>query len=123
MPRRLTSAELKGVLAYHTGSQEFFRYALMRSSFIYTEGVRTFCEEGGNAGAYWFLDIVATEVLPAKQPFALITINVNAQAAVITGDDGDGNIFWRRAIDYTDLQEGQWKFYFVDNTLLLPSEY
>jgi len=45
------------------------------------------------------------------------------EQATITADDGDGNVFWKRDINYTDAFDGEWKFYLIDGTMLLPQEY
>ncbi|WP_367647233.1 DUF6876 family protein [Achromobacter animicus] len=44
--------------------------------------------------------------------------------ATITVDDGRGNppVYLRR-IEFTDCPEGEWKFYFTNRTIMLPSEY
>ena len=43
------------VLAQFTGSQNFYRYGLVRE-VLYTEGVEYVVD---NAGAYWLLDAIA----------------------------------------------------------------
>ena len=37
--------------------------------------------------------------------------------------DGNGNDLFTKSIDYTDCPEGEWKFFFTGNVLMLPSEY
>ena len=37
--------------------------------------------------------------------------------------DGNGNIYAKKHIAHTDLEKGKYKFYLMDNVLLLPSEY
>lgn len=127
--RRLTSDELEQQLCYFTGTETWFRHALVRA-MLYTEGVQFFAEQGGQQGAYWFLDIVATEYFPMlkKQPFLSIRLLVarpseTERTALIQVDDGNGKILKERAIEFTDMQPGEWKFYLTDNVLLLPSEY
>jgi hypothetical protein len=106
-----------------TGTETWYRHVLNRE-MLYTEGVQYFAENAGN-GAYWFLDIVATEFfgLLRKEPFMLIELRVVGGSAVIVAEDGNGNEVYRRDIDYTDCPPGVWKFYLTDNVLLLPSEY
>jgi hypothetical protein len=43
--------------------------------------------------------------------------------ATITADDGNGNVFWTRAIEFTDCPAGEWQFFVTNRTILLPSEY
>ena len=83
-------------------------------------------------GAYWFMDIVATEFLPLLSEedyiiFIQITVD-DTNSAVIVGTDGDkggGPItLHTRTIEYTDLPTNSgFKFYLQDGVLMLPSEY
>jgi hypothetical protein len=127
--RRLTSDELESRLAWFTGTQTWFRHWAVRE-MTYTEGVEFFAEQGGHQGAYWFIDIVATEFFPLLRKEAFLSIRLlvarpseTERKALIEVDNGNGKILKRREIEYTDLQPGEWKFYLTDNVLLLPSEY
>lgn len=119
--RANTTQDLKAALAHCTGSEHWYRHALVRP-FLYTDGVKLFADM---AGAYWFLDIIATEVFryQAREEFIHIKMDVKGGAAVITADDGNGAVFWSRNIDFTDCPEGEWRFYLANSTMLLPSEY
>lgn len=103
------------------GTEHWYRHPLVRA-VLYTDGVKFFAEK---AGAYWFLDILATEVYPLlkKEPFLLIRLIVQGHKAQILVDDGNDNQLWERDIEFTDCPEGEWWFYFTDNVILLPSEY
>ena len=113
------SADLK----MFTGTEQWFRHPLS-SNFLYTDGVKFFAEHCGG-GAYWFLDILATELadLQETENFMSITLDVVDSSAKITADDGNGNVLWTRNIDFTDAEKGTWKFFLTNNVLLLPSEY
>ena len=113
------SADLK----MFTGTEQWFRHPLS-SNFLYTDGVKFFAEHCGG-GAYWFLDILATELadLQETEEFMSITLHVVDSSAKITADDGNGNVLYTKNIDFTDAEEGTWKFFFTNNVLLLPSEY
>ncbi len=115
----MLSADLK----MFTGTEQWFRHPLS-SNFLYTDGVKFFAEHCGG-GAYWFLDILATELadLQEKEDFMSITLDVVDSSAKITADDGNGNVLWTRNIDFTDAEKGTWKFFLTNNVLLLPSEY
>jgi len=115
----MLSADLK----MFTGTEQWFRHPLS-SNFLYTDGVKFFAEHCGG-GAYWFLDILATELadLQEKEEFMSITLDVVDSSAKITADDGNGNVLWTRNIDFTDAEVGTWKFFLTNNVLLLPSEY
>jgi hypothetical protein len=124
MTTKLTSIQLQGNLDRFFGSETWFSHSLNRFMH-YTEGVQYFAQNAGGQGAYWLLDIIATELfqLQKAEPFIKISITVRDNKAAISGDDGDGNVIYLKLIDYTDLQEGTWNFYLTDNVLLLPSEY
>ena len=122
MAQTLCKADLAGF----TGSQTFFRHGLNRR-FLFTEGVKFFADR---AGAYWLLDVLATE-LPAlcrSEGFLAIRMPVSEHKTTLTADDGNGTVLWTKAIPWTDSPEGEWKFYLCpaeDNhlMLMLPSEY
>ena len=124
-PGRLDSDGLKAELANFHGTDQWVRHRLVKQ-MLYTDGVQFFAENGGDQGAYWFIDIVATEYWPLlkKQPFMVIVLSVSDNStAVITVDDGNSRVFNTRQIHYTDMQPGDWRFFFTDNVLLLPGEY
>lgn len=123
------AAELKQNLRQFTGTDQWFRHWANRN-MLYTNGVEYFAEHAGG-GAHWFLDIVATEIMPhAKtQPFMSVKLKVERPdsvamgSAVITADDGNGNVLHTRKIDLTDAPDGEWAFFLTNDVLLLPSEY
>jgi hypothetical protein len=121
---RLTAGQLESELCQYTGSEQWHRHSLNRQ-MLYTDGVQFFAESGGGQGAYWLLDIIATEYWPLlkNEPFLAISVTVKDEAAKIEVTDGNGRVLKVRALAYTDLQAGVWKFYLTDNVLLLPSEY
>lgn len=122
---RLTSDELDDALGHFYGTVEWYRHVLV-PEMLYTEGVHYFAEMGGYHGAYWFLDIVATEYWPMlkKQPFMTVVMTVGKdRKAEIKVDNGNNRVLKTRNIDYTDMQPGVWKFFLTDNVLLLPREY
>lgn len=106
-----------------TGTETWYRHALVRA-MLYTEGVKYFAESAGN-GAYWFLDIVATELMPLlkEHPFIHIVLKSAGIWAALVAGDGNNNGIYQRLIESTDCPEGDWHFYLTNNVLLLPSEY
>jgi len=88
---------------------------------VHTDGVQYFADE---AGAYWFLDIIATEYYPLQKedPFLSIYLMVRNGKARITCQDGDLKVLRHRDIS-TDCPDGEYSFYLVDNVLMLTSEY
>lgn len=121
----MNAQQLQDGLAHFYGTENYFYNPLYRK-LKYTDGVQFFALNAGN-GALWFLDIIGTEVHPlAKkkgEEFTHVKLKSAGGKADITADDGNGNIFWQRHIEYTDCPEGEWGFYLTDDVLLLPSEY
>lgn len=117
----MTSQELKNLLAHYYGSENMYCHAINRNT-AYTEGVRAFAV---HAGAYWFLDIVATELfaLQRDEGFLSIVLDVKGDKATISVGDGNGKALYTKLIDWTDCPEGEWKFFFTGDVLMLPSEY
>lgn len=120
---RLTAEELEHSLRHFTGTTQWYKHWLGR--LLYTDGVQFFAEEGGQNGAYWFLDIVATEYHPMlpKHPFLLVKLLVANKQATILVENGSGKVLKTKDIEYTDLQPGEWRFYLTDDVLLLTGEY
>lgn len=115
--------ELKAGFAHFYGTETWWKHPFNRE-FLYTDGVKFFAENAGG-GAYWFLDIVATEIfqLQTKEPFLSITLHSTKGKAVMFADDGNGVKQWLRDTNFTDCPEGVWRFYLTDNVMMLPSEY
>jgi len=116
------------------GSADKYVHSLpMTPDLLLTEGVKYFAEK---AGAYWFMDIVATEFVPKLSEedyiiFIQVTVDSDNSAVIIgsDGDKGDGpKILHTRTIEYTDLPANS-TFNFIlmvgyeGNTLMLSSEY
>lgn len=116
-----------GDLAQFTGTEQYYFHPGFKW-MNYTDGVKYFAENAGGNGAYWFIGLVATEFFhhpDRDRDFVTITLRVTDAdtKGVITMDDGNGNVLWNYALDYTDCDAGEWKFYLIGNVLLLPSEY
>jgi hypothetical protein len=98
----MTPEELQSQLANFYGSENLYH----RSTPIliyYTDGIKWLQE---NANCYWLTDLIAsyqtTEFKKAndRQFWKLV---VTDSSAVITCDDGDGNVSVAQSIDYTDF--------------------
>lgn len=122
MADKLKPEELLAGLAHFTGTTQWFRNPAF-PNFTYTEGVKYLAEQ---AGAYWLIDYVfSNQLIPAikAMPFQTWKIMVVDESATITVDDGNGKIIKEFKIPYTDFPLPEFKLYFTDNVLLLPSEY
>jgi len=120
----MNSTELAQGLSQFIGTEHYYRHAL--GKIKYTDGVKFFAENAG-AGAYWFLDIVGTEIVQLQQsePFIHIVLDSSEleNRATITADDGNDNQLWSRRIEFTDCPPGVWEFYLIDGIMLLTREY
>ncbi|PPC99614.1 MAG: hypothetical protein CTY35_03495 [Methylotenera sp.] len=107
-------------LKQFTGTEHWHPFWL--GTMHYTDGVKHFAN---TAGAYWFLDIVGTEVaeLQADNPFISVELTVKDMKANIKATDGNGNTLWTRYIEFTDCPDGVYSFYLIDKVFLLTSEY
>ena len=109
-------------LAQFTGTSTWYRHALARS-VLYTDGVRFIAER---AGAYWLIDEIALAqgCDPALngEEFQTWTLIVDAKAAVLRCDDGNGKVLLEKRISYTDFPEPGIKLYFTDGLIMLPGE-
>jgi len=114
----------KADLAQFTGSEQWFRHALVRS-VLFTDGAKHVADAGG---AYWLLDEIALaqryKKRVAAEEFQHWTLKVkDDNTALLTCDDGNGNVVYTKRIPFTDFPLPEISFYFCNNTILLPSEY
>lgn len=114
-------------LSGFTGTENYYLHPF--ASVAHTDGVNHFATE---AGAFWFIDILATEVanlIRGGEDFIHVKMVVKDRGAVITADDGNDKVLWSKDILFTDCPEGEWRFYMAPGgpsgiiTLMLPSEY
>lgn len=113
-----TTIDLSGF----TGTENYHKTFLFNPKLVHTDGVKYFADE---AGAYWFLDIIATEIWVKckSEPFVVITLKAHDGKATIIADDGDDHRLFQKKIPYTDCPDGEYRFYLTDNVLMLTSEY
>ena len=130
-PPRLDSTELSSALSQFTGTEQWYRHPLNKR-MLYTDGIRYFAKNGGEIGAYWLLDKTALEICPlldrTNQAFDVVSVIVNLDhSADIIVTDGNEEPLLRLDINFTDLQNGEWRFYLIEDgdhrVMLLPSEY
>ena len=120
MTKTLNTADL----AQFTGSENWYRHAINRA-VLFTDGAKYVADQ---AGAYWLLDEIAIiqphNARVAAEGFQVWKLAVNAdRSAVLTCDDGNGNVVYSKEIEYTDFPLDGITLYFTNNTILLPSEY
>lgn len=119
----MNKQELENELSNHYGTERWYKHGL-NPKMLYTDGVKAFAENAGG-GAYWFLDIVATELMKIHktEEFISIFLNSTGNDATLSATDGNDKQLWSRDMDFTDCPEGKWMFYLTNNTMLLPNEY
>jgi hypothetical protein len=110
-------------LGQFTGTANWYRHPLVRS-IAYTDGAQYVAEHGG---AYWLLDIVATMQLDKAiraEAFQVWKLAVKPdRAGTVTCEDGNGKEVYRQELEFTDFPLPEITFYFIDNVILLASEY
>ena len=112
------------MLAQFTGSERFYRHAMVRD-VIYTEGVKYVAD---TVGAHWLIDEIAfaqkqTSKL-RNEDFQNWELIVSAGgSAILICDDGHGHRLYAKQIEWTDFPAPGIRFYLCNDTLLLPSEY
>lgn len=114
-----------------TGSEQFFKH-WGNKKLIYTEGMQYLANK---LNCYWLIEEIAFVILPRLLKnhldyFYCIQFFVeNDCSAIITIDDGNGNIHFNHKIKWTDFPTiGETvKFYLCDSgshyCLMLPGEY
>jgi hypothetical protein len=119
--KTLTASDLR----QFTGSENWYRHSLVRS-VLYTDGAQYLAEHGG---AYWLLDEIALaqrhnkRVAGEEFQFWKLAVDLDQHKGVLTCDDGNGNIVFSKRIPFTDFPLSEITLYYVNNTILLPSEY
>jgi len=126
---KLSPADLADALDGFTGSETFSRWSAITPSVL-TEGTKFLADQ---AGAYWLFDAIdshlADKGLTEETQFTSVTLRKGSQAndAELTLDDGNGVVFARQHIEYTDFPLTEIKLFAAHNgqgwTHMLPGEY
>lgn len=108
-------------LSQFTGTEHYYKHWL---GCMFTDGVKYLAEK---AKAYWLIDAVMSyETKKTRQayPFQIWDLKVKDGSAVLTmKEDTDQPVKISQKIGVTDFPLDEIKLYFIDNVLLLPSEY
>jgi len=94
-------------------------------NILYTDGAKYVDDHGGT---YWLLDRNAfaqlDNVAAAVEAFHLWKLTVNPDATgILSCEDGNYNVVFTKALEYTDFPLKEIQLYFTNNVILLPSEY
>lgn len=118
---KLSEADLR---QFAGGTGQWYRHALNRN-ILFTDGAKYVADEGG---AYWLLDEIAlsqrSEKRLTRQPFQVWKLTVNADhTGTITVEDGNYNVVFTKALDYTDFPAPEVTLWFSDSVIYLPAEH
>lgn len=106
-------------LNHFTGSEVVYQHPLF--DFLYTEGAKYVATE---AGAYWLLEEIGIRGRTLKdQPFQVWKLKVFGNQGKLQAEDGNDNVIHEFELNYTDFPEPGIELWFVEGTILLPSEY
>ena len=113
--------QLVAELRNFTGTEQYYVNPLYRW-MKYTDGVKYFAEK---AGAYWFLDIIGTELheLTKTEEFMTVDLVVRDDRAMILVTDGNDTMLKKFADIYTDCPIGTYRFFLAHHVLMINSEY
>ena len=109
-------------LSQFYGTENYYKTCMFAPNLSHTDGVQYFAD---NANAYWFLNIIATEIYPLikDHPFLCIDLKVDDGKGIICVEDGDCITLMTKRIEFTDCPSGEYDFYLTDDVLMLTSEY
>jgi len=115
-------------LAQFHGTEQFFKIPLIKTRF--TQGIKYLAE---STDCYWLVtdaSVVAKSLLNRSY---FITVDFRKMEvkekqskgydALIVYSDGNGNVLERQYYHATDFPLDSLRLFFVQNTLMLPSEY
>ena len=106
------------------GSQQFYPMAFTR--MVFTEGIKYFAE---TCECFWLIDLIGYNLYRMHQElgYLFIDIEVNKRHTVhitVRQDSGMPVVFEKKQKDLCKIiPVGTYRFYLMNNTLLLPSEY
>jgi len=114
----------KNDLPHCPGGGHSYRHGLVRK-VIYTAGARCVA---GTAGAHGLIDEIAFgQSVPAvaAEEFQVwkLTVDLARKNAVLRCDDGNDRVVFTKPIGFTDFPLDEIRFYFTENTILLPDEH
>jgi hypothetical protein len=114
----------KADLRQFTGTENWYRYGLNRA-VLFTDGAKYVAD---TCGAYWLLDEIALtqrfEKCVAGEKFQVWTLTVNPDhTAALVCEDGNSRKVFSKVIEFTDFPMDAFTLWYVQNTILLPSEY
>lgn len=116
---KATAEQIQAALPHFTGTEQYYPHMC---GTLLTDGAKFLAEK---AECFWLMDIIASVKTQLRKldHFHVCKLVVKDGAGTFTADDGNGNIHYTQEIPHTDFPLPEVKLYFVDNIILLPSEY
>jgi len=125
-----TATEINETLAHCYGSIDYHVWSVLFPKHALTDGANMLAEM---AEAFWLMDGIASYTASFKnEEFQVWTLKTEDGKAVLTGDDGNDNVFVTQEIPHTDFPLPEIKLYCTLGSLdgkterwiiMLPSEY
>lgn len=117
----------KGELEQFTGTENYYRHW---SGLVYTDGVQYLA---ANAGAYWFLDLIASHQREVRRKLAALhdrdfqswTLEAVGEGWRVRCDNGNGAELAEQRLEYTDFPAAllPLTLWVIDGVVILKSEY
>lgn len=114
--------ELQANLGQFTGTEHYYR---LTSRHLLTDGTKYLAEQ---AQCVWLMVAVASHLTSRiTDHFAVANLDVTGSSAVLSLDNGNGHVFAKQSIAYTDFPLPKMKLYCCHDgehwVIILPSEY
>jgi hypothetical protein len=120
--------KIKAELQYFIGSESFYKIPLIGTRF--TDGIKYLADA---AECFWLVTdaSVIAKSLMSKSYFITVDFKRLSETereesqceALINYSDGNGHIFETHRYHVTDFPLDELRLFFIDGTLMLPSEY
>jgi hypothetical protein len=110
------------IMSGFTGTENLYRHL---GGIVFTDGVKYVAD---TTGGYWLLDLIFSHQLDKKvrkEEFQVwkLEVTYNGNAAKAICEDGDGKAITTQDIEFTDFPAPGITLWFINKTILLPSEY
>jgi len=118
--KKIQPLSLVSNLSQFIGTENYYKNFF---GTVYTDGIKYLAEE---TNSYWLIDLVSSYQTNSKvnhESFQVYHIEVVEDTLYITVTDGRENVLTWKEYEYTDFPLSNFYLYYVDEVLMLPSEY
>ena len=117
-----STQDLKSNLSQFTGTEKYYR---ITRHHLLTDGTKYLAEQ---AKCFWLMDAISSYLTPSYDDhFCVAHLVVRDSSAVLELGDGNGNVFAKQRIGYTDFPLNEIKLYCsfdgIHWVIMLTSEY